>query len=145
MDPLPGGPDWMKISPVAGSLFHEKEHWKGWPLDGRPSGPTSCARLLTTFSCGEFGNGSAVVAVADCSLAAFGFGCPGCGPDVAFSFGVPVGSPANGVCPVPDEVVEGCNDSASGADGEEGGVGVAEKSEEDSDDSPPAFCLRLAT
>lgn len=25
MDPLPGGPDWMKISPVAGSLFHEKE------------------------------------------------------------------------------------------------------------------------
>ena len=28
MDPLPGGPDWMKISPVAGSLFHEKEHMR---------------------------------------------------------------------------------------------------------------------
>ena len=24
VDPLPRGPDWMKISPVAGSLFHEK-------------------------------------------------------------------------------------------------------------------------
>ena len=34
MDPLPGGPDWMKISPVAGSLFHEKEqrgrNWLRW-------------------------------------------------------------------------------------------------------------------
>jgi len=28
VDPLPGGPDWMKISPVAGSLFHEKEHMR---------------------------------------------------------------------------------------------------------------------
>ena len=25
MDPQPRGPDWMKISPVAGFLFHEKE------------------------------------------------------------------------------------------------------------------------
>ena len=31
MDPLPGGPDWMKISPVAGSLFHEKEHIEAEP------------------------------------------------------------------------------------------------------------------
>lgn len=33
MDPCHGGPDWMKITPVAGFLFHEKEqsgiavHW----------------------------------------------------------------------------------------------------------------------
>src|SRR5208283_1304860 len=26
VDPTPRGPDWMKISPVAGSLFHEKRH-----------------------------------------------------------------------------------------------------------------------
>lgn len=26
MDPCHGGPDWMKITPVAGFLFHEKEH-----------------------------------------------------------------------------------------------------------------------
>ena len=26
MDPRHRGPDWMKISPVAGFLFHEKEH-----------------------------------------------------------------------------------------------------------------------
>jgi len=26
VDPTPRGPDWMQISPVAGSLFHEKEH-----------------------------------------------------------------------------------------------------------------------
>ena len=26
MDPTPQGPDWMQISPVAGSLFHEKRH-----------------------------------------------------------------------------------------------------------------------
>ena len=25
MDPCHGGPDWMKITPVAGFLFHEKE------------------------------------------------------------------------------------------------------------------------
>ena len=26
MDPQPGGPDWMKITPKAGSLFREKSH-----------------------------------------------------------------------------------------------------------------------
>jgi hypothetical protein len=28
VDPQPRGPDWMKISPVAGSLFHEKRQDK---------------------------------------------------------------------------------------------------------------------
>ena len=36
MDPCHGGPDWMKITPVAGFLFHEKE--QNAPLEERTIG-----------------------------------------------------------------------------------------------------------
>ena len=40
MDPTPQGPDWMQISPVAGSLFHEKRH------NGFDEDPETLQRLI---------------------------------------------------------------------------------------------------
>jgi hypothetical protein len=40
VDPQPRGPDWMKISPVAGFLFHEKEHSQAACLVRRYPGRT---------------------------------------------------------------------------------------------------------
>src|SRR5215472_14596468 len=44
VDPTPRGPDWMQISPVAGSLFHEKEQRREARAVGTKQTYTRCGR-----------------------------------------------------------------------------------------------------
>ncbi len=50
LDPSQRGPDWTHISPVAGSLFHEKRHIRS---DAERAGPTALGRFEDESRAGE--------------------------------------------------------------------------------------------
>ena len=66
MDPQPRGPDWMQITPKAGSLFHANSHFGAegleprfaqrlvslffWPMRASSANHISMARASTPFS-----------------------------------------------------------------------------------------------